>query len=170
MSQHVTVSKTHFPPHPSSSATSWCALGREAHLTLIYDSRPEQSPSRFNSLTSGGGTLSISCHWYPTLLLLFPCWHQSWKAQKEKEDTGKKVWWDAPSSSFSFKCLSSVMKMRVRKEVLTVSSHFTLEFGIKKNHAQSNLLLGTLVVLQALKLELFLSSCEWSCFILEIHK
>lgn len=72
-SQHVTVSKTHFPPHPSSLATSCCALGRDAHLTLIYDSRPEQSPRRFNSLTSGGGTLSISCHWYPTLLLLFPC-------------------------------------------------------------------------------------------------
>lgn len=85
------------PPYSSSSATSCWALGRGARLTLTYNSKPEQSPSRFNSLTSGRGALSASCQRCSTLLLLFPChlWllksltdsacmsHQRWKPQEE---------------------------------------------------------------------------------------
>lgn len=62
----ASVSKTHFPLHPSSAATSCCALGKSAHLALMYDSN-QAGAEPWRSVTRTRGSFSSSSspalHW-----------------------------------------------------------------------------------------------------------
>lgn len=108
--------------HCSSPATSCCALSRGAHLTLIYDIRPEQSP-RFSSLTSDVNSLHLllmTLHppsFSPRADSDFsplspPLSDQRWEPRGEVH--WKQVLMRPLSSSSSSEPLSSVMQTRRR--------------------------------------------------------